>query len=50
MRDKSLIAGSALVSMYRLDTLDAHQKISLDHGVSREELSNTITHLAFYAA
>ncbi|MBS1023166.1 carboxymuconolactone decarboxylase family protein [Gluconobacter cerinus] len=49
MRDKSLITVSALVSMYRLDALEAHLKIALDHGVTREELSSTITHLAYYA-
>lgn len=49
LRDKSLITVSALVSMYRLDALEAHLKIALDHGVTREELSSTITHLAFYA-
>nr|WP_276329214.1 carboxymuconolactone decarboxylase family protein [Gluconobacter albidus] len=40
---------SALVSMYRLGALETHLKIALDHGVTREELSSTTTHLGFYA-
>ncbi|MFB9915700.1 carboxymuconolactone decarboxylase family protein [Gluconobacter kanchanaburiensis] len=48
MRDKSPITVSALVSMYGLDALEAHLKISRDYVVTRDELRNTITHPAFY--
>ncbi|MEZ0065019.1 4-carboxymuconolactone decarboxylase [Streptacidiphilus sp. MAP12-20] len=47
-RDRSLITISALVTGYRLEQLPAHLRIGLANGLTREELAEAITHLAFY--
>ena len=49
-RDRSLITVAALVALYRPDELGTHLGLALDNGVTREELAETLTHLAFYAA
>jgi 4-carboxymuconolactone decarboxylase len=48
-RDRSLITVSALVAMNRSDQLRSHLALAQLNGVSRTELSELITHLAFYA-
>ncbi len=48
-RDRSLITVASLVSLYRSNELPGHVRRALDNGVTREELSELITHLAFYA-
>jgi 4-carboxymuconolactone decarboxylase len=48
-RDRSLITVASLVALYRTNELPHHLKRALDNGVSREELIELITHLAFYA-
>jgi 4-carboxymuconolactone decarboxylase len=48
-RDRSLITVASLVSLYRINELPFHLKRALENGVTREELIETITHLAFYA-
>ena len=48
-RDRALLTVSALVAMGRADRLDQYVGAALDSGVTPEELSETITHLAFYA-
>lgn len=48
-RDRSLITVASLVSLYRSNELPGHIRRALDNGVTREELSELITHLAFYA-
>ena len=48
-RDRSLITVAALVALYRTNELPGHLKRALDNGVSRDELVELITHLAFYA-
>lgn len=48
-RDRSLITVSALLSLNRLQQLPFHLERALDNGVTSEELSELITHLAFYA-
>jgi 4-carboxymuconolactone decarboxylase len=48
-RDRSLVTVAALVALYRLEQLPFHLQRALDNGVSRAELVETITHLAFYA-
>ncbi len=48
-RDRSLITVAALVALYRTDQLPAHLQRALDNGVTRDELIEVITHLAFYA-
>ena len=48
-RERSLITVAALVALYRLEQLPFHLERALDNGVTREELAELITHLAFYA-
>jgi 4-carboxymuconolactone decarboxylase len=48
-RDRSLITVATLVALYRTNELSFHLKRALDNGVSRDELIEVITHLAFYA-
>ena len=48
-RDRSLATVAALVALYRPDQLKGHIWRALDNGVTREELAELFTHLAFYA-
>jgi 4-carboxymuconolactone decarboxylase len=48
-RDRSLITVASLVSLYRVNELPFHLKRALENGVTRDELVETITHLAFYS-
>lgn len=48
-RDRSLITVATLVALYRTNELPHHLKRALDNGVTREELIELITHLAFYS-
>lgn len=48
-RDRSLVTVAALVAMYRGDQLSGHLERALANGVTREEIGELITHLAFYA-
>jgi 4-carboxymuconolactone decarboxylase len=48
-RDRSLITVATLVALYRTNELPFHLKRALDNGVTRDELGELITHLAFYA-
>jgi 4-carboxymuconolactone decarboxylase len=48
-RDRSLITVATLVALYRTNELPFHLKKAIDNGISREELIEVITHLAFYA-
>jgi len=48
-RDRSLITAATLVALYRTNELPFHLKRALDNSVSRDELIEVITHLAFYA-
>ena len=48
-RDRSLITVAALVALYRSDQLPGHLERALANGVTREEIGELITHLAFYA-
>ncbi len=48
-RDRSLITVASLVSLYRINELPFHLKRAMENGVTREELIEAITHLAFYA-
>ena len=49
LRDRSLVTVSCLISNYRLNELPFHLKRALENGVTRDEIAETITHLAFYA-
>ena len=48
-RDRSLITVATLVALYRTNELSHHLQRALDNGLSRDELTEAITHLAFYA-
>lgn len=48
-RDRSLITVASLVSLYRTNELPFHLNKALDNGVSRDELVELVTHLAFYS-
>ena len=47
-RDRSLITCAALVAMNRGEQLKGHLQRALDNGVTKDEISELITHLAFY--
>lgn len=48
-RERSLITVAALIALYRLEQLPFHLERAQDNGLSREELAEAATHLAFYA-
>ena len=48
-RDRSLITVAALTAMYRGDQLKGHIERALANGVTKEEIGEVITHMAFYA-
>ncbi len=48
-RDRSLITVATLVALYRTGELKGHLGRALANGVTREELAELFTHLAFYA-
>jgi 4-carboxymuconolactone decarboxylase len=48
-RDRSLVTVASLISLYRTNELPFHLKRALENGVTREELAEVITHLAFYS-
>jgi len=49
-RDRSLVTIAALVSMYRPEQLRAHFALGLKNGLTREEISEALEQLAFYAS
>jgi 4-carboxymuconolactone decarboxylase len=49
-RDRSLVTVAALVAMYRPEQLTSHLSLALDNGITKEELGEALTHLAFYAS
>jgi 4-carboxymuconolactone decarboxylase len=48
-RDRSLVTVATLVAQYRINEMPFHLNHALENGVTRDELIETITHLAFYA-
>lgn len=48
-RERSLVTVAALVALNRTEQLRFHLKHALENGVSRAELIEAITQLAFYA-
>ena len=48
-RDRSLITVASLVALYRTNELPFHIGKALDNGVTRDEMIELITHLAFYS-
>jgi len=47
-RDRSLITRAALVATGKTEQMDFHFPTAIRNGVTREELVEMITHLAFY--
>ena len=48
-RDRSLITVATLIALYRTGQLPGHIGRALDNGVTKEEIGEIITHMAFYA-
>ncbi len=48
-RDRSLITVASLMSTYRPEQLRVHIERALANGVTKDELGELITHLAFYS-
>lgn len=48
-RDRSLITVATLTALGRSEQLTGHLERALANGVTREEIGELITHLAFYA-
>ncbi len=48
-RDRSLVTVAALVALYRINELPFHIARARENGISKEELAEVFTHLAFYA-
>ena len=48
-RDRSLITVAALFAGYRTNELPFHLGRAIENGVTKDELIELITHLAFYA-
>ena len=48
-RDRSLITITALIALNRPDQLRSHINIGLQNGLTKNEVIETITHMAFYS-
>jgi 4-carboxymuconolactone decarboxylase len=48
-RDRSLVTVAALTALHRPDQLRFHLAKALENGLTKDELIETITHLAFYS-
>ena len=48
MRDRALVTFAALMTRHETGNLAAITEVALDAGVTQSELSETVTHLAFY--
>ncbi len=48
-RDRSLVTVAALIVLNRPDQLRSHMALALKNGVTPAELTETVTHMAFYA-
>lgn len=48
-RDRSLITVATLIATYRPEQLKGHIERALGNGVTKAEIGEIITHLAFYA-
>ncbi len=48
-RDRSLITCAALVATGKTEQMSFHFPRAIENGVTKEELAELITHLAFYA-
>ena len=48
-RDRSLVTCAALISLGKSEQMNFHFPRAIENGVTREELVEVVTHLAFYA-
>lgn len=48
-RDRGLITDASLISLYRGNELPFRLKKTMENGVSRDEIIEMVTHLAFYS-
>ena len=48
-RDRSMITVASLISLYRTNELPFHLGKALENGITRDEIVEMVTHLAFYA-
>ncbi|MCO5996893.1 carboxymuconolactone decarboxylase family protein [Actinoallomurus rhizosphaericola] len=48
-RDRSLVTVTTLAALCRTEQLDFHLRTALKNGLSKDELVEALTHLAFYA-
>ncbi len=48
-RDRSIVTVAALVASHRPMQLKTHVKRALGNGVTKEEIAEIVTHLAYYA-
>jgi 4-carboxymuconolactone decarboxylase len=48
-RDRSLITVATLIALNRMEQLPFHLERAISNGITREELIEVITHLAFYS-
>jgi 4-carboxymuconolactone decarboxylase len=48
-RDRSLITVATLIALYRTNELPFHLKKAMANGVTKDEIIEVITHLAFYS-
>jgi 4-carboxymuconolactone decarboxylase len=48
-RDRSLVTVAALIANGNIEQLSGHLKRAKENGISEAELSEVMTHLAFYA-
>ncbi|MBN3854945.1 carboxymuconolactone decarboxylase family protein [Paraburkholderia sp. Ac-20340] len=49
LRDRSIVTVAALIARHHTAELPFQVRLALDHGVTPAELSEIVTHLAFYA-
>ena len=48
-RDRSIVTVACLIALYRTNELPFHLKKAVQNGVTRDEIIEMITHLAFYS-
>ena len=48
-RDRSLITVASLIALNRPEVLPQHIRRGLNNGLSKDEISEVITHIAFYS-
>ena len=48
-RDRSLITVATLIALNRVEQLPFHLERALSNGITKEEIIEVITHLAFYS-